>query len=262
MKRVALTIAGSDPSGGAGVQADLKTFHQMGVYGMSVLTLLTVQNTQRLDQVTILDVDLVIKQLDSILEDITPHAAKTGALGSAGIIEALAERAAHFNFPLIVDPVITSKHGGTLMEEKALQILREKFLRHVFLITPNLEEAEKISGIAIGDDMSFRRAAKTIAGFGPKAVLIKGGHLPGDAADLLFYQGEFHTFSESRVLTEHTHGTGCTYSAAITANLARGMDLVTAVGEAKKYITHAIQTSPGLGRGMGPVNHQATKGAQ
>ncbi|MBI3313722.1 MAG: bifunctional hydroxymethylpyrimidine kinase/phosphomethylpyrimidine kinase [Candidatus Omnitrophica bacterium] len=256
---IALTLAGSDPSGGAGIQADLKTFHQMGVYGMSVITLLTVQNTQRLDEVSVLNPDLVMKQLNTVLEDITPGAAKTGALGSAEVIEALGERAARFDFPLVVDPVMISKHGAALMEDsaRARQILCKKLLPHAFLVTPNIPEASILSGISIQNKSSLERAAKIIADFGPSAVLVKGGHAQESAEDILFYEGKFHSFSAARITTEHTHGTGCTHSAAITAYLAKGMDLLTAVGEAKKFITRAIETNPGLGRGMGPVNHQA-----
>jgi hydroxymethylpyrimidine/phosphomethylpyrimidine kinase len=257
MTPIALTIAGSDPSGGAGIQADLKTFHQRNVYGMSVLTLLTVQNTRSVDVVEPLAPSLVLAQLDSVLEDLPPHAAKTGALGTCEIIEAIAKRAAHFSFPLVVDPVMISKHGVPLLPDESQKTLVRKLLPHAALVTPNLYEATVLSGRQIKDLASMRNAAKDIAQLGPKAVLIKGGHLSGEATDLLYADGLFHLFSAPRIETPHTHGTGCTYSAAITAELAKGVDLLAAIETAKRYITRAIETNPGLGSGCGPVNHNA-----
>jgi hydroxymethylpyrimidine/phosphomethylpyrimidine kinase len=255
MTPIALTIAGSDPSGGAGIQADLKTFHQRNVYGMSVLTLLTVQNTRSVDAVEPLAPGFVLAQLDSVLEDIPPHAAKTGALGTREIIEAIARRAAHFSFPLVVDPVMISKHGAPLLPEEAQKTLVRELLPHAALVTPNLYEASVLSGRQIKDHSSMESAAKDIAQLGPRAVLIKGGHLGGEATDLLYADGLFHAFS--RIETAHTHGSGCTYSAAITAELAKGVGLMAAIETAKRYITRAIETNPGLGRGVGPVNHNA-----
>jgi hydroxymethylpyrimidine/phosphomethylpyrimidine kinase len=257
MTPIALTIAGSDPSGGAGIQADLKTFHQRNVYGMSVLTLLTVQNTCSVDAVEPLAPGFVLAQLDSVLADLPPHAAKTGALGTCEIIEAIARRAAHFSFPLVVDPVMISKHGALLLPEEAQKTLVRELLPHAALVTPNLYEASVLSGRQIKDPSSMESAAKDIAQLGPRAVLIKGGHLSGEATDLLYADGLFHLFSARRVETAHTHGTGCTYSAAITAELAKGVGLVAAIETAKRYITRAIETNPGLGRGVGPVNHNA-----
>jgi hydroxymethylpyrimidine/phosphomethylpyrimidine kinase len=257
MTPIALTIAGSDPSGGAGIQADLKTFHQRNVYGMSVLTLLTVQNTCSVDAVEALAPSFVLAQLESVLADLAPHAAKTGALGTCEIIEAIAGRAAHFSFPLVVDPVMISKHGALLLPEEAQKTLVRELLPHATLVTPNLYEASVLSGRQIKDPSSMESAAKDIAQLGPRAVLIKGGHLSGEATDLLYANGLFHAFSARRVETAHTHGTGCTYSAAITAELAKGVGLVAAIETAKRYITRAIETNPGLGRGVGPVNHNA-----
>ena len=254
---VALTIAGSDPSGGAGIQADLKTFHQFGVYGMSVLTLLTVQNTCRVSLVELLPEVLVLAQLDALLEDIPPQAAKTGALGTREVIEAIAERAAKFSFPLVVDPVMLSKHGAPLMNEDAQASLVQKLLPHATLVTPNLPEAMLLSGREFRGPASLEDAAKAIADLGAGAVLIKGGHLPEDATDLLYLGGEFLRFPAKRIDTPHTHGTGCTHSAAITACLAKGMDILQAVQVAKRYITRAIETNPSLGHGSGPVNHWA-----
>ncbi|MBI4460183.1 MAG: bifunctional hydroxymethylpyrimidine kinase/phosphomethylpyrimidine kinase [Acidobacteria bacterium] len=254
---VALTIAGSDPSGGAGIQADLKTFHQFGVYGMSVLTLLTVQNTCQVRSVKHLPADFVLEQLDAVLEDIPPQAAKTGALGTRDVIEAVAQRAATFSFPLIVDPVMLSKHGAPLLDEDARTSLIEKLLPHAYLVTPNLHEAMALAAMEYTGPASLQEAAKAIADFGPGAVLIKGGHLEEEATDILFVDGDFHCLTAGRVQTRHTHGTGCTYSAAITAALAKDADLLEALQMAKTYITRAIETNPSLGHGSGPVNHFA-----
>jgi hydroxymethylpyrimidine/phosphomethylpyrimidine kinase len=255
MKPVALTIAGSDPSGGAGIQADLKTFHQFGVYGMSVVTLLTVQNTRSVRAVERMDPALVDAQLEAVLEDIPPAAAKTGALGDRDIIAVVARRLAACRFPLVVDPVMISKHGHPLLEESAQAALIELLLPVCCLVTPNLQEASVLAGINVQDPASMETAARRIAARGAAAVLVKGGHLAGDALDVLFHDGGFHRFRAPRVETRHTHGTGCTYSAAITAGLAQNLPLVQAVANAKRFITLAIQSNPGLGRGCGPVNH-------
>jgi hydroxymethylpyrimidine/phosphomethylpyrimidine kinase len=257
MTYIALTIAGSDPSGGAGVQADLKTFHQRGVYGTSVITLITVQNTRGVSTVEILRPELVSAQLDAVLSDIPPAAAKTGALGNARIIRAVSAAAAGFDFPLVVDPVMISKHGVPLLVEEARAALVEHLFPLAFLVTPNLHEAAVITGMTVADARTMEIAAKRIADLGVHAVLVKGGHLKGEAMDLLYRDGQMRWFSAARVDTRHTHGTGCTYSAAITAELAKGRALEDAVDTAKKFITEAIRTNPGLGQGRGPVNHQA-----
>jgi hydroxymethylpyrimidine/phosphomethylpyrimidine kinase len=257
MPPVALTIAGSDPSGGAGIQADLKTFHQFAVYGTSVLTLVTVQNTCRSGEVEYLRASLVLAQLDAVLEDLPPQAAKTGALGTSKIIEAISTRAARFQFPLVVDPVMIGKHGAPLMAKDAQSTLKEKLLPHVYLLTPNIQEAMALSSRDIAGPEELQDAAKAIADLGPRNVLVKGGHLGEDATDLLYSEGRFYRFSAKRIDTPHTHGTGCTYSAAITAGLANGKELFEAVAAAKKFITCAIETNPGLGHGQGPVNHMA-----
>jgi len=254
---VALTIAGSDPSGGAGLQADLKTFHQFGVYGEAVVTLLTVQNTQRVSRVQCMAPDLIAQQIQAVLEDIRPGAAKTGALGNAEIVEVVAQLAAGFDFPLVVDPVMVSKHGAALLPERAGRILAERLLPWAFLLTPNLAEAKALTGLEIHSVDDMRRAAERICEMGARAVLVKGGHLAGSATDVLFAAGEWHEFAAPRIDTPHTHGTGCTYSAAITAELAKRTPLVEAVRRAKRFITEAIRTNPGLGSGSGPVNHHA-----
>jgi hydroxymethylpyrimidine/phosphomethylpyrimidine kinase len=258
MLPVALTIAGSDPSGGAGIQADLKTFHRFGVYGEAVVTLITVQNTVRVSRVEVLPVELVTEQIAAVLEDIPPGAAKTGALGSAAMVQAVARMAAAWTFPLVVDPVMVSKHGNPLLPEDAVRALREELLPRAALVTPNIPEAEALTGLTIRDADDVRRAAERILATGPRAVLIKGGHLAGEAVDTLWDGALWSEFRGVRIDTPHTHGTGCTYSAAIVAGLARGSELAAAVGEAKRFVQAAIATNPALGRGSGPVNHWAS----
>lgn len=257
MTSVALTIAGSDPTGGAGLQADLKTFHQFGVYGEAVATLITVQNSVRVSRVQVLTADLVRQQIEAVLEDIPPAAAKTGALGSAAIVRALALAARRFAFPLVVDPVLLSTHGPVLLPPKAIRCLAEDLLPSAALVTPNVPEAEALTGITIGGLDDARRAARRLHEMGARAVLLKGGHLPGDPVDLLFDGSACHEFPAPRISTAHTHGTGCAYSAAITACLALGLALPEAVARAKRWIAEAIRTNPGLGRGAGPINHHA-----
>ena len=260
--QVALTIAGSDPSGGAGIQADLKTFHQRGVYGTSVLTLLTVQNTLRVSGIEILSPEMVAGQLEAVLEDIPPAAAKTGALGNCDTVRLVAGKARHFRFPLIVDPVMISKHGLPLMTDDARSLLALLLLPQAFLVTPNLHEAGELAKMPVRDLDSMERAAAAIARMGANAVLVKGGHLQGDAVDLLYCNGRVSLFSSPRIDTRNTHGTGCTYSACITAEIAKGNGLEAAVGTAKKFISKAILTNPGLGNGAGPVNHHALVDAE
>ena len=257
MTPVALTIAGSDPSGGAGLQADLKTFHQFGVYGMSAVTVLTVQNTQRVESVDPLDPAYVEKQLRAVTEDIPPRAAKTGALGTASIIEVVSAWAKKDACPLVVDPVMISKHGAALLNEDAKAAMRDRLLPCATLITPNLPEAAALTGMEVNGLGEMEEAARRIAGMGCEAVLVKGGHLAGESADLLFRDGGFEILRTPRIKTQHTHGTGCTLSAAITAGLAKGHSLRDSVHTAKAFITQAILSTPGLGRGSGPVNQHA-----
>lgn len=247
--RVALTIAGSDPSGGAGIQADLKTFHQHRVYGAAALTLLTVQNSTGVSRVDCLDPALVILQMEAVYSDLPVAATKTGALGNAEIIRAVARAV---RGPLVVDPVMVSKHGAPLLAPDAVSALRDDLFPVAALVTPNLPEAEALTGLAIADRAAMLEAARRIPA---RAVLLKGGHLAGEAADLLWADGEARWYPGERYDTPHTHGTGCTYSAAITALLAHSLDLPEAVSRAKQYISGAIRTNPGLGRGSGPVNH-------
>jgi hydroxymethylpyrimidine/phosphomethylpyrimidine kinase len=257
MPAVALTIAGSDPSGGAGIQADLKTFHQFGVYGEAVVTLITAQNTQSLSYVQPLSADLVKKQIAAVLADIPPAAAKIGALGSSSVVEAVAELAPSFSFPLVIDPVMIGKHGASLLKD-AVEPLKQVLLPHASLVTPNIPEAEALTGITISNEDEMLAAACRLLDLGCRAVLLKGGHLAGPVAvDILVGCGQPAFLRGKRVQTPHTHGTGCTYSAAITAGLANGHTLPDAVRGAKAFVQRAIETAPGLGSGNGPLNHFA-----
>lgn len=250
----ALTIAGSDPSGGAGLQADLKTFHQHGVYGMAAVTLLTVQNTQSVTRVEVMSAELVRQQVEAVLKDIPPQAVKTGALGSAEIIEVVASLS--FKAPLVVDPVMVSKHGHALLLEEAQEALRKKLLPVTTLLTPNTQEAAVLLGTPVTTLEQAESAAVQLAKLGPKAVLVKGGHLSGpEAIDVLCLDGMLTRISGPRIDTKHTHGTGCTYASAIAAHLAKGDSLLDAVRGAKLWLTEALRSAPGLGHGIGPVNH-------
>ena len=264
MVPIALTIAGSDPSGGAGIQADLKTFHQLGVYGTSAITLITIQNTTRVSLVQTLDPALVAGQIDAVLEDLPPQAAKTGALGTAVTVEVVASRwqSRPSDCPLVVDPVMIGKHGAPLIDADARTALRDLLLSKAALVTPNLHEAAELAGMCVRNLDEMKEAALRIAQLGPQAVLVKGGHLEGpdfenETVDVLLYNRIFTEFRARRIDTRHTHGTGCTYSAAITAFLAHGASIPDAVARAKRFIDNAIRTSPGLGAGSGPVNHWA-----
>lgn len=254
---IALTIAGSDPSGGAGVQADLKTFHHCGVYGATAVTLLTVQNTQGVAAVRTLEPDFVVAQLDAVLDDMTPSAAKTGALGSAAIIEAVAARLARVDFPLVIDPVMISKHGAPLMDAAAAEALRRLLLPLATVVTPNPHEAAVLSGIEVKDAGSMQRAAEAIAQLGPRHVLVKGGSLPHAALDLLWSDGRAVRCDGTYLDSRNTHGTGCVYSAAIAALLARGLALDEAVRRAQAFVARAIAEAPGIGHGIGPINLHA-----
>ncbi|WP_038045229.1 bifunctional hydroxymethylpyrimidine kinase/phosphomethylpyrimidine kinase [Thermus caliditerrae] len=257
--QVALTIAGSDSGGGAGVQADLKTFFRFGVYGASALTLVTAQNTLGVRRLELLPPELVYAQIQSVAEDLPVHAAKTGALGDAAIVEAVAEAVARFRIaPLVVDPVMVAKGGDPLLAPGAVQALKTRLFPLATLITPNRLEAEALLQRPIRTLQEAEEAARDLLDLGPRAVLLKGGHLEGEeAVDLLATPEGVLAFRAPRVPTRHTHGTGCTLSAAIAALLALGKPLEGAVGEAKAYLTRALETAPGLGRGHGPLNHFA-----
>lgn len=257
MPPAALTIAGSDPSGGAGIQADLKTFHSFGVYGEAAITLVTVQNTVRLSRVEVLPASLVREQVEAVIEDIPPAAAKTGALGSAEVVLAIAELAARFRFPLVVDPVLIAKRGARLLAEDAERALREQLLPRAAVLVPNLPEAEALTGLRAASAHDLRLIALRLHEMGPAAILIKGGHASGNPADLLYDGAAFHEFTAPRIETRHTHGTGCTHSAALTACLALGMSLTEAARRAQQFVVAAIAAAPRLGAGNGPLNHTA-----
>jgi hydroxymethylpyrimidine/phosphomethylpyrimidine kinase len=255
MLAVALTIAGSDPSGGAGLQADLKTFQAFGVYGEAVVTLITVQNTQRVSRVETLPASLVAQQIEAVVSDIPPTAAKTGALGSVEIVEAVAELAKSFTFPLIVDPVMISKHGARLLSPAAEEALKRKLLPLAYLVMPNIPEAEALTGRKIQTEQDMLTAGQALCDLGCKAALIKGGHREGQPTDVLVTSGAAQSFVGVRVETTNTHGTGCTLSAAITAGLALGNSLENSIQRAKSFVQQAIEQAPGLGHGYGPLNH-------
>ena len=256
MVAIALSIAGSDPSGGAGIQADLKTFARHDVYGCALPTLLTVQNTTRVSEVSVLPAPFVAAQLDAVLEDITPLAAKTGALGSAAIVDVVADRLARARVPLVVDPVRIAKHAASLLADEARDAVLNRLLPVTTLLTANADEAAWLSGMAVGDHEQALRAAHALRERGAAAVMIKGGHLPGiDALDLLLHAEGLCELRAPRITTRHLHGVGCTLSAAIAANLALGMALVPACTRAKQWLSAAIAHSPGVGRGSGAVDH-------
>ena len=255
--RIALTIAGSDSGGGAGIQADLKTFAAHGVYGTSAITAVTAQNTLGVTMFEAVSADLVTAQIEAVVSDFGTHAAKTGMLANAAIVEAVGAAISELDVPcLVVDPVMIAKSGDRLIDDEAVGSLKTELLRRAFLVTPNIPEAEVLSGVTIRRDEDRREAARRIAGMGVTAVLIKGGHYPSDdIVDLLFEHGEFVEFRHSRVPGRHTHGTGCTFSAAITAQLALGRHLRKAIPLAQGYVANAIKEAPDLGRGHGPMGH-------
>jgi hydroxymethylpyrimidine/phosphomethylpyrimidine kinase len=253
----ALTIAGSDSGGGAGIQADLKTFSALGVYGMTAITAVTVQNTLGVSRYEALPPGLVGDQIRAVASDIGIDAAKTGMLADASIVEAVAEAVRESGIGnLVVDPVFVSKHGHALLASDAVDALRTAILPLATLVTPNLPEAAGLTGLEVGSRDEMRRAAAAILAMGPAAVLVKGGHLEGsDEASDLFADLDGETwFSSPRIDTPHTHGTGCTLSAAIAAHLARGDDLHAAIAAGKVFVTEAIRHALPLGGGIGPVD--------
>ncbi|MCG5513956.1 bifunctional hydroxymethylpyrimidine kinase/phosphomethylpyrimidine kinase [Ectothiorhodospira shaposhnikovii] len=257
MQAPALTIAGSDPSGGAGLQADLKTFHQFGLYGMSVVTLLTVQNTRGVTGVQGIDPAFVLRQIDAVLEDIPPKAVKIGALGSAAMVETVVERLSRpdaAGLPLVLDPVMVSKHGAPLVDDAARQALCRRLLPLADVVTPNLHEAAALTGLTVDSETTMIKAAAALADLGAAHVVITGGALVDAATDILFSNGQVTRLPAVHQDTPHTHGTGCVFAAAVTAGLALGKDVESAVRQAKSFIHRAIQSAPGLGHGRGPVN--------
>lgn len=258
---VAMTIAGSDSGGGAGIQADLKTFHRFGVFGTSAITAITAQNTLGVSQWESVPVKLLRAQIEAVASDLAPSAVKTGMLGSAETVVAVAEAIRRFRLPnYVLDPVMVATSGDLLIEDEAVAAIRAELIQLAEVVTPNADEAAVLAGFAVMDLTDMRRAAESVLDMGARAVLVKGGHIRGhgDApvVDLL-YDGEFTEFRHPRIETTSTHGTGCTLSAAIAALLATGLDLRRAVGAATDYVNEAIRTAPKLGSGHGPLNHFA-----
>lgn len=255
IKRV-LTIAGSDSGGGAGIQADLKTFTSLGVYGMSVITAVTAQNTVRVHGVEDISADFVGLQFEAILSDIGVDAVKTGMLFSPDIVQIVANKIHESRIPwLVVDPVMVAKGGDRLLAKSAVHTMKKELIPLADLVTPNIPEAEILSGIGIRTRQDIREAAGVIMNLGCGAVLMKGGHLEEDAVDVLLDKDGYVAFPGQRIHTRNTHGTGCTFSAAITAYLARGHGLREAVHLSKQYLTAAIRESFSMGKGYGPLNH-------
>ncbi|MCR8940186.1 bifunctional hydroxymethylpyrimidine kinase/phosphomethylpyrimidine kinase [Brevibacillus laterosporus] len=254
---IAMTIAGSDSGGGAGIQADLKTFHQRGVYGTSALTAITAQNTQGVHGVHVMTPEFVADQIRVVLDDLPAEAIKTGMLANAPIIEAVAEQLRkHHETKLVIDPVMIAKGGAKLLQDEAVQALLTHLLPQAYVITPNLPEAEVLVERTIETLFDMKEAAKHLHDYGVAHVIMKGGHmLDHRLTDILFDGQHFHEIEHERIPTRHTHGTGCTFSACLTAELAKGADAVTAFHTAQQFIVTAIQTAPNLGSGHGPTNH-------
>ncbi len=255
--KVALTIAGSDSCGGAGIQADLKTFQAIGVYGMSAVTAVTVQNTQKVHAIQEIDPEIVHDQITCLFEDIQIDAVKIGMVSSIKLVDAIAGALSEVKRPpVVLDPVMISKSGYALLRENARQALVEKLFPLADVVTPNIHEAEALVGSAITDEAGMEDAARQMTDLGAAKVVVKGGHLDGrQATDLVYDGASFRRLSSPRTKTANTHGTGCTFSSAIAAYLARGLSFFDAVEQAKAYITGAIANALDIGKGHGPTHH-------
>ena len=267
--RTALTIAGSDPSGGAGIQADLKTFAALGLYGVSAITAITVQNTLGVEAVEPLSADLVTAQIEAVAADIAVHATKVGMLATAAIVEAVAAAIAELDLPLVVvDPVLVSTSGARLLDADGVHALCLELLPRAHVVTPNIPEAEALAGVRITSPDQAREAARRIHAMGPSAVIVTGGHASQeqgsgirdqgstrDVVDLLFDGRAFHELRVPRVEGRHTHGTGCTFASALAACLALGHPLPDAAARAQHYVAGAIAHAPAIGHGRGPLDH-------
>jgi hydroxymethylpyrimidine/phosphomethylpyrimidine kinase len=256
---IALTIAGSDSGGGAGIQADLKTFQHFHVFGTSAITAVTAQNTRGVASWVAIPVEMLEAQIEAVAGDLRPAASKTGMLGNSAIVAAVAGAIRrHALAPLVVDPVMVSASGDPLLAGDAIDAMRELLIPLATLVTPNLDEAEILVGETVRDVEAMERAGRVLVARGATAALIKGGHLVGDAAiDVLVHGDRVRTFIHPRIATQHTHGTGCTLSSAITAMLANGAELDVAVERSIDWVHRAISTAPNLGSGHGPLNHWA-----
>jgi hydroxymethylpyrimidine kinase/phosphomethylpyrimidine kinase len=252
----ALTIAGSDSGGGAGIQSDLKTFAALGVYGTSAITSITAQNTRAVTSMLSIDPETVRAQIRAVVEDIGVDTIKTGMLHTPEVIHTVAEEIDSLKVPVIVDPVMVSNSGMKLIQENAIEVMRKKLFPLATVLTPNKMEAERLSGLEIHSLEDARKVAKNLVSQGASAVVVKGGHLPtkDKAIDILYNKGDFHIFETVRVETMNTHGTGCAFASAIAAEMAKGKPLIEAVGSAKTFVTDAIKFSYSLGGGHGPVN--------
>jgi hydroxymethylpyrimidine/phosphomethylpyrimidine kinase len=252
---LALTIAGSDSGGGAGIQADLKTMLALGVHGMSVITAVTAQNSLGVQGYWELPAESVRQQFGSVVDDIGVDAVKTGMLASAVLVETVADLLTGVGAPVVVDPVGVSKHGDPLLAADAVATVRERLLPLATIVTPNLYEVAQLTGVKVDDESDMPAAAEAVKALGPGWVLVKGGHLPGESADLLWDGEHAYWFRSERYETRHTHGTGCTLASAIAAHLAQGRSMVEAVSGAKDFVTGAVRGGFPLGRGIGPVDH-------
>ena len=258
---IALTVAGTDPTGGAGVFADLKAMHSRDVYGMAAVTSLTAQNTMGVQDVYNIPADFIDKELNSIFSDEVPHAMKTGMLAETDMMFVIAEYIRKYNIPYVMDPVMIATSGDRLMTPEAMNTLIETLIPLASVVAPNLHEAAAITGMKITEEADIHQALKIIVDdMQAGRVIIKGGHLEGDARDYLYDGQTITTLSAKRIQTNQTHGTGCTFSAVLTAELAKGRTIQQAFKTSKAYITNAIEHSPGIGRGNGPVNHFSYKG--
>lgn len=254
--KTALTIAGSDSSGGAGIQADIKTMTMNGVYAMSAITALTAQNTTGVSAISEVTAEFLKEQIDDVFVDIRPDAVKVGMVSSSELITMIAERLKYFEAEnIVVDPVMVATSGARLIKEDAVATLKEKLLPIATLVTPNIPEAEILADMPICDEGDMIAAAKKISETYGCAVLCKGGHSLNDANDLLYVNGQYQWFCGERIDTANTHGTGCTLSSAIASNLARGFELSEAVRRAKDYLSGALAAGLNLGKGSGPMNH-------
>ncbi len=255
--RVALTVAGSDSSGGAGIQADLKTFAAHGVYGVSAVAAITAQNTMGVASFQAVAADLVTAQIEAVVSDIGVHAAKTGMLPTAAVVEAVAAAVADLEIPLlVVDPVMIATSGDRLIDDEAVASMKAELIGRALVVTPNIPEAEVLAEMRIVTDDDRRSAARRIAALGATAVIIKGGHFASrDIVDLLYDGERFREFPTERVAAASTHGTGCTFAAALAARLALGTPLADAIPMVQEYIAGALRSAPRLGRGHGPMNH-------
>ena len=256
----AMTIAGSDSGAGAGIQADLKTFAALGVYGTSVLTAITAQNTVAVTAVHEVPTDVIEAQIDAVVTDIGVDALKTGMLSSSAIIECVTASLKKYpGIPglrrLVVDPVMVAKSGDSLLEKDAVETLRQRLLPMAAVVTPNIPEAETLTGLSIVTDEDVREAARAIVGMGATSVVVKGGHREGPATDVYYDGSDFEIFTSPRIETVNTHGTGCTFASAVAAGLAKGLQTKDAVGLAKEFVTEAIRRSFPIGQGHGPLHH-------